>query len=408
MLTEAVILAGGEASRLGELAVATPKILMPVGGRPFVEHLLWNVRRHGIRRVVFATGRLGEEVAAHVGDGTRFGVEAHYAREPEPLGTGGAARLALPLLESDRFLLLNGDTLFDVNYLDLALLVAHHATADVAVALREVPDVSRYGRVVLDGDRVTAFGEKSHAGPGLVNGGAYVIDRRVLEALPEGRSSLETDVLGLLAPLDRLAGRAYDGFFLDIGVPECLGAAQTLVPEWRRKPAVFFDRDGVINEDAGYTHTPGAFHFKPGAAEAVKLVNDAGLLAIVVTNQAGIGRGYYSEDDFAAFTDWIGERLAECGAHVDATYFCPHHPTHAVGPYLCECDCRKPAPGMLLRAIEEWDVDVPRSVMVGDKPKDAEAAEAAGLRSVLYTGGDLRDVVGPLVDEASAGGPRCT
>ncbi|HEY3316919.1 MAG TPA: D-glycero-beta-D-manno-heptose 1,7-bisphosphate 7-phosphatase [Coriobacteriia bacterium] len=396
MLTEAVILAGGEASRLGPLAAETPKTLMPVGGRPFLDHLVWNVRRHGIRRVVFATGRLGEQVEAHVGDGSALGVEAVYVREDEPLGTGGAARLAAAEVSSERFLLLNGDTVFDVNYLDLALLASRPGT-DVAVALRAVDDVSRFGRVALDGERVAAFGEKDGAGPGLVNGGVYVVAREALAPLPKGRSSLETGLLAPLAAAGRLAGRPYGGFFLDIGLPASLEEAQRTMPAWRRKPAVFLDRDGVLNEDVGYAHTPEEFRFIPGAPEAVKLLNDAGRLVFVVTNQAGIGRGYYTEEEFAAFTAWIGERLAERGAHVDATYYCPHHPTHARDAYLRACGCRKPAPGMLLQAMAEWDVDADASVVVGDKPSDAAAAAAAGLRSVTYAGGDLRALVRELL-----------
>jgi D-glycero-D-manno-heptose 1,7-bisphosphate phosphatase len=109
----------------------------------------------------------------------------------------------------------------------------------------------------------------------------------------------------------------------------------------------------------------------------------------VITNQAGIGRGLYTEAEFAAFSAWIDERLAEVGAHVDATYHCPHHPTAGIGEYLTACDCRKPAPGMLLRAIRDWDVDVAASVMIGDKPHDIAAAEAAGVRGLLFEGGDL-------------------
>jgi D-glycero-D-manno-heptose 1,7-bisphosphate phosphatase len=163
------------------------------------------------------------------------------------------------------------------------------------------------------------------------------------------------------------------------------------------KPCAFLDRDGVVNEDTGHVHTPGEFRFMPGMPDAIRMLNDAGWLVVVVTNQSGIGRGLYSEEEFEEFTCWIGERLAEAGAHVDATYHCPHHPTEARGEYLADCECRKPGPGMLLRAIAEFHPDVERSFMLGDKPTDMEAARAAGVRGVLYRGGDLRDVVAGLI-----------
>ncbi len=191
----------------------------------------------------------------------------------------------------------------------------------------------------------------------------------------------------------RLLGGTTAGFFVDIGTPDSLAEARRTVAAWRRKPCAFLDRDGVVNEDAGYVHAPAAFRFLPGMPSAIRALNDAGWLVVIVTNQAGIGRGLYSEEEFAAFTDWIDERLAEAGAHVDATYHCPHHPTEALGDYRVACECRKPAPGMLVRAIAEWEPDLGRSFMLGDKPSDMQAAAAAGVRGILYEGGDLLRIV---------------
>jgi D-glycero-D-manno-heptose 1,7-bisphosphate phosphatase len=195
-----------------------------------------------------------------------------------------------------------------------------------------------------------------------------------------------------------LYGAVYGGLFIDIGVPHSLDAAQAEVAAWRHRPAAFLDRDGVLNVDVNYLHKPEHVEWIPGAIEAVRELNDAGLLVIVVTNQAGIGRGFYSEADFEAFTSWMAERLAESGAHIDTVYHCPHHPTEALPAWRVDCECRKPRPGMFIRALAEWDVDVERSFMVGDKPGDLEAARGAGIaRGVLFTGGDLRAAVRPLM-----------
>jgi D-glycero-D-manno-heptose 1,7-bisphosphate phosphatase len=333
-----------------------------------------------------------------VGDGSALGVEAVYAREPVALGTAGATAVGARLLKGDLAVVCNGDSLFDVNHLDLALRLRRAPGSDAAIALRREADAARYGSVVLSQNgRVTAFREKGVAGPGLINGGVYCARTGWLASLPLAPSSLERDVFPALAARGGLLGAAYEGFFTDIGLPESLAAAQAGLAQWRRKPCAFLDRDGVINEDRNYVHTPEEFAFTPGMPGAIRLLNDAGWLVIVITNQAGIGRGLYTEAEFAAFTGWIDERLAESGAHVDATYHCPHHPTAGVGEYLTACECRKPAPGMLLRAIAEWDPDVSRSFMIGDNTKDTEAASAADVRGVAYQGGNVRDLVAGLI-----------
>ena len=390
MVKQAVILAGGLGTRLGAATLHTPKPLLKVGGAPFLDHVLWNVARHGLRRVLLLTGHLAPAFEARYGDGRGHGVTIEYAVEPEPRGTGGALALAVSRLD-ERFLLLNGDTLFDVNYLDLAARLDDGALA--AVALQRVDDIARYGAVRVHGDRVEAFAEKGHTGPGVINGGVYAMRREALERLPAGPSSLERDLLPGLAARGQVTGAAYDGFFIDIGVPEALKAARASVAVWRRKPALLLDRDGTLNVDRGWVHRPEDFAWVEGAREAIRWANDRGLLVLVITNQAGIARGLYTEADFRAFTAWIDAELAAAGAHVDATYHCPHHPTEGQGEYRRLCRCRKPGPGLIERALAEWTFDPSRSVLVGDAAHDLEAAAAAGLRGVRFSGGSLLECV---------------
>lgn len=398
-MREAVILAGGLATRLGDTAARVPKALLEVHGRPFIDHLAWNLRRHGVDHVVVAAGRLGEHVVQHVGDGSAWGVSAEVVVEDEPLGTGGGAALAATRLSGNEFLLLNGDTLFDVNYLDL--LACRRAEGEsFAMALRAVDDAERYGSVLLDDGRVTAFAEKSGTGPGLVNGGVYAIDRSVLADAPAGAFSLEHDVLPKLVAEGRVIGAVYTGEFIDIGVPDALAVADARVAEWRDKPMVLLDRDGVLNEDRGWVHSADEFAWLPGAVEGVKWLNDSGCLAVVVTNQAGIARGLYTEDEYLAFEGWIAEQLAERGAHLDAVYHCPHHPTAGTTELTRECDCRKPAPGLVLQALADFDTRPERAVFVGDKDSDMQAARAAGIRSARFQGGDVMS----FLQEAAACG----
>lgn len=403
IVREAVVLAGGEASRLGGIAAAVPKCLQPVAGRPFLDHVLRELTRHGVRRVVFATGRLHDAVAAHVGDGSAFGIEAVYSLEPQPLGTAGALGLAARRLRGELAYVCNGDSLFDCNLLALAERLRALSDIDLVLGLRTVEDAGRFGTVELDAAGIVrTFWEKGRSGPGLVNAGVYCARVEALRALPDTPASLELDVFPRLSASGHLAGVSSRGFFVDIGLPESLAEAQESVARWLRRPCAFLDRDGVINVDSDYVHTPAEFEFTTGMPQAIRALNDAGWLVVVVTNQAGIGRGYYTEEEFAEFTAWIDGRLAEAGAHLDATYHCPHHPTAGVGVYLQDCACRKPRPGMLLRAIAEWQPDVARSVMIGDNRKDMEAAAAAGVRGILYRGGDLLALVRGLIDDDAA------
>ena len=156
------------------------------------------------------------------------------------------------------------------------------------------------------------------------------------------------------------------------------------------RPTLFLDRDGVLNEDPGYVHRWADFRWIAGAREAVAAFNASGWLVIVVTNQSGVGRGYYTESDVQVLHAQMSESLAEVGGRIDAYYYCPDHPD-AVDPAYRHPDPpnRKPNPGMLRRAMAEWPVDVARSVMVGDKEGDIEAGRRAGVRAVRFSGGNL-------------------
>ena len=152
--------------------------------------------------------------------------------------------------------------------------------------------------------------------------------------------------------------------------------------------AAFLDRDGVINIDHGYVSSPEQFEFIDGVFDACRHLQQQGYLLIVVTNQSGIGRGYYNEQQFAALTQWMTAQFAQHGVSITEVFFCPHHPTDAIAPYQIDCQCRKPAPGMLLQALEKYQIDPSQSLMLGDKRADMQAARAAGIkRKVLVLSG---------------------
>lgn len=163
------------------------------------------------------------------------------------------------------------------------------------------------------------------------------------------------------------------------------------------RAAVFLDRDGVLNRDLNYVHSSDRFEPVPGAAEAIAWLNATGRKVVFVTNQAGIARGYYSEEQFVAFTRWIEDWLAARGALIEATYYCPHHPTAGTGSYLLACGCRKPQPGMIRAGLADLSLDPARCFLVGDQPTDIAAAEAAGIPGHLFDHSNLLDFVRRLV-----------
>jgi D-glycero-D-manno-heptose 1,7-bisphosphate phosphatase len=187
------------------------------------------------------------------------------------------------------------------------------------------------------------------------------------------------------------------------------------------REAVFLDRDGTVIEEVRYLGDPAQVRLIPGAAEAIRRLNDAGVLVVLVTNQSGVARGYFPESRVWDVHARLAELLAERGARIDAYFYCPHHPTEGVGRYRVACECRKPRPGLLLAAARQLDIDLARSWVIGDKPCDAEAGAAAGCRAILVRTGhgvelppeadavaDLGEAVGVCLRRGSSTGlPPC-
>jgi D-glycero-D-manno-heptose 1,7-bisphosphate phosphatase len=159
------------------------------------------------------------------------------------------------------------------------------------------------------------------------------------------------------------------------------------------RPAVFLDRDGTLNEDFGYVHRFEDFRWLPGAKDAIRRLNTAGVYVFVVTNQSGVARGLFGEDAVMALHARMREELHDIGAAIDDFRYCPHHPGEGVSPYRRVCACRKPAPGMILDLIAHWPIDKAASVMVGDKTIDVDAGRAAGIAAEMVRSGELEGFV---------------
>lgn len=352
---QAVILCGGLGARLGALTSDTPKPLLSVGGRPFLDVLLFELGRHGVRRVLLLAAFQAEKVAAYARDNpvaAQFGMALSVAVEPNQAGTGGALWHAQDRLE-DRFFLLNGDSWFDINLLALSALPAFQPAPAAVMGLRALADGSRYGVVTTQGDRVTGFNERPEAaGPALVNTGVYLMTRSIVTTCA-GACSLERDVLPVLIGQGRVRAVVRSGFFIDIGVPESFALAQTSVPAQQRRPAVLLGR-----AVAGIIGPTDRLAWSRGVPAAVRRLNDAGLYVFLLPDAV----------DAAASDrrrDWLGPaagELAGLGAHIDDV------PEAA------------PAPAMLRAIASRWPLDLSGSVMISETTASAAAARAIGLK----------------------------
>lgn len=338
-----------------------PVALQDVGGRPFLDYLLENCARHGFRDVLLLAHRAADRFANYAAARTPpFAFSLEVVATPDADGAGAALRQAADRL-ADRFLLLTGARFFDINWLDAMLATASDPVPLVVAAMRR------------------------GAPPAEAARGVYLVDRRVLPHLHEN-GSFESS----LPSLGRfVAYREYDGFFVDLRTPQGLSCAQAELPKRRTRPAVFFDRDGTLNADTGYVYRAEDLVFLPGAIDAVKRVNDLNRYAFLVTNQSGVARGYYTEADVQAFHALMQRRLRAAGAHLDDIRYCPTHPEATIPAYAGDSDWRKPGPGMLLDLLRTWPIVREASLVIGDQPRDMEAAQRAGLSGVHYKGGNL-------------------
>lgn len=400
MLKQAVILVDGLGTRPREMTWRVSKRLLAVAGRPFLDYILDEVARYPtIQDIVL----LADHGAGHVVgdyDGRRWrNASVSVLSQPAQLGTGGALKHAASRLDA-AFLLLNGDFFFDFNLLDLAAPSVLPSIARVALKKDHAGD--RYGRVLLDRDFIKTFLPAGAQPSGPINSGFYCVDREILSFIHELPCSLEEMVLPRLAEKGQLRASLYDGFFIDVSSPADFERAQSELPARVQRPAVFFDRDGVLNVDKAYVHKIQDFEWVAGAREAIKLCNDLGYLTFVVTNQAGVARGYYGIEAIQTLHDWMNRDLAEIGAHIDGFQYCPYHEEGVVPEWRQASDRRKPAPGMILDCLEGWPVRKESSFLIGDRPHDLQAADAAGISGCLFRGGDLLSFIRPLLAAGAA------
>ncbi len=402
-------MAGGRGTRIASVASDVPKPMIRICGKPILEYQIACLKRNGLTDITLVTGHLGHFIREYFGDGSRFGVTISYYDETTPLGTAGAL-YKIPGLTED-FLLLSGDTVFDI---DFGRFIAFHKAHDSRATLMAHPNGHPYDSSLLVTETVppeTAGGipHNSHKVvrwmnkederlwyANRVNAGIELISPALLaeaeKSLTQEKVDLDRDILKPLVPAGHIYAYDTPEYIKDMGTPDRFYQVEKDIESGlvqqrnlsHKQKAVFLDRDGTLNRDVGFLTDIDKMELIPGAAEAVRKINESGYLAVVVTNQPVIARGELTFGQLQEIDNKLETLLGKEGAYIDALYFCPHHPDKGFPgerpEYKCDCACRKPKPGMLLRAAADFNIDLSQSYMAGDSGRDTEAGQNAGCR----------------------------
>lgn len=415
-----VIMAGGRGTRIAELFPDIPKPLIPVDGMPILEREIRSLSSQGFKDIILTVGYLADKITEYFGDGSRLGVKIDYFVEETPLGNAGALFRLKKKIGKEPFFLLNADAAFDA---DFNRMLDYHKEHGGLVTLFTHPNSHPYdsGLIIAgkNGD-VEKWLSKEDERPqwynNRVNAGLHVIDPKVLElsektldidpttGFPKGKVDLDRQILKPLCGTGKMFCYDSPEYVKDMGTPERFhqveadyrnGVVQAKNLHIKQK-AIFLDRDGTINKYVGFLRNIDDFELIDGVSEAIKQINQSGYLAIVVTNQPVIARGEVTWEELNEIHKKMETLLGKDGAYIDGIYICPHHPDKGYEgerpEYKIDCDCRKPKPGLLLQAAQDFNIDLSQSIMIGDSDRDVEAGKNAGCKESFLLNNKLNDI----------------
>ena len=405
-----VIMAGGKGTRIASVASDIPKPMIPVAGKPVLEHEIECLRGQGFTDLIITVSHLGHIITNYFGDGSKFGVHIEYFVEETPLGNAGALLRLKEQLTED-FLLLNADAVFDIDF--NRFVGFHHKHGGLATLFTH-PNNHPYdsGLIVADEmGRVTRWLTKEDDRKGYyrnrVNAGLHVLSPKLLDQVFDTpKVDLDRQILKPLAGTGEMYVYDSPEYVKDMGTPDRYATVCKDFEEGKvqarnlknKQKAIFLDRDGTINEYVGFLRNIDDFRLIDGVSEAVKLINQSGYLAIVVTNQPVIARGEVTVSQLDEIHNKMETLLGADGAYVDAIYYCPHHPHKGYAGEIPElkidCDCRKPKAGMLRRAAQEFNIDLSQSWMVGDGENDLLCGQNGGCKTAIIGDDSRADVCG--------------
>ncbi|MDR0685430.1 MAG: HAD-IIIA family hydrolase [Spirochaetaceae bacterium] len=402
-MIKAVIMAGGKGTRVASVAPGIPKPMIPVNGKPVLEHQVESLKKNSISEIIIVTGHLGHTIKDYFSDGKKYNCNISYYEEDTPLGSAGALFKIQERLDDD-FLLVNGDIIFDI---DLSRFVEFHRGRAALATLAVHPNSHPFDSALLETDsesRVVSWLNKEDPRKyyrNQVNSGLHILSKKLLEgaSFPDEKVDLDRDILKPGVSTGKIFAYRTPEYIKDMGTPERYRQVEKdmksgLVQKKNlanRQRAMFIDRDGTITTLDGFVTRPEQLVLADGAAAAVRMINESGFLAIVITNQPVIARGECTVEELDEIHRKMETDLGFSGAYIDDIFYCPHHPDKGFAgerpEYKIECECRKPEPGMLLAAAKKYNIDLSESYMAGDSNKDALAGLRAGCRPALIRAG---------------------
>jgi D,D-heptose 1,7-bisphosphate phosphatase len=395
-----VIMAGGKGTRVSSIANGIPKPMIPICGKPILEHQIECLKKNCLTEIILVIGHLGGYIKDYFGDGGHFGCDISYYNETEPLGTAGALYKLKNL--SDDFILINGDIIFDI---DFSRVVNFHHEKNAHVTLAVHPNSHPFDSAVIfsnSNNQVTRWLNKEDRRTwykNQVNAGIHIISAGFLKNCPQTKEKvdLDRDMLKPSISEGKIFAYSTPEYIKDMGTPERYAQVTSDIENGivRQKnlsvkqKCVFLDRDGTINKFNDFITRPEDFELIEGAAEAIKKINSLGYLAIVITNQPVIARGEADFETLELIHMKMETDLGKYGAYIDDLFYCPHHPDKGFPgerpEYKTDCDCRKPKPGLIFKAAEKYNIDLSQSYMAGDDMRDVNAGKNAGCIPVFLT-----------------------
>lgn len=399
-----LILAGGKGTRMGNLTIDIPKPMVKLAGKPILEYQIELLKNNNLKDISILTGYKGDIIESYFQNGERWGVNIDYFVDPKPLGTSGSIKEIEGHIPGS-FLLLYGDTMIDINLIDL---ISFHQKQGGIATLVVHPNDHPHDSDLLDicvDNRVTEFYSKPHL-PGvyhrnLVNAALYVAEPEIFNYIEKGISSdFGKDIFPKLVSLNKpLFAYNTTEYIKDIGTIERLKEVEedyisgkvSRSNKSNKQKAVFIDRDGVINSEAEPLDSPDKFKFLPDVKDAIKLLNKSDYLSVVVTNQPIIAKGFASEKQVLEVHNYMEYVLGKEGCYLDRIYYCPHHPEKGykgeIKEFKIDCSCRKPATGMIDKAAQEMNIDLTNSFIIGDRTVDIMTGKNANLITILVRQG---------------------
>lgn len=380
MTKECIVLAGGYGSRLGKITRQTPKPLIKINEKPFIFYLIDNLYRQGIRKFFILTFYKHQNFIKSLPKKYK-NATIQIIKEKKKLGTAGSINNIKKKLDQS-FFVVNGDTYFDINLRDLEN-ITNNSRSSIGISIIKSQEHKDYKSYKINNQNEVIDYKKTNSKSKLVCGGIYFFKRKVFnkfkkyEILDIDKDLIEKNLR------KKIIAKKYKSDCIDIGSIKSLRKSKNFLKKISIRPCFFLDRDGVINEEKNYVHKKKDFIWRKNIFKAVKLLNDNGYQVFVITNQAGIGKGIYTEKQFHILNDWMLNEFIKKGSFIDQVYYCPFHPQAKIKRFRKKTNLRKPGNGMILKAFKEWSITRKNSFLIGDSLSDIHAGKKTMISSHL-------------------------